>query len=68
MNIGGVPVCFFAMVVFEYADTCPDPNKRRVYISLLDSVKLPKSILPSATRTTLYHALVRGYVSASISY
>ena len=62
MDIDDAPVCFFAMVVFEYGDDCPPPNTRRVYISLLDSVKLPKSYLPSASRTAIYHGLVRGYL------
>ncbi len=36
---------------------------KSTYLSLLDSVKLPKALLPSASRTAIYHGIVRGYES-----
>lgn len=62
IDIEGRPVCFFGLVVHEYGSDCPEPNKERAYISLLDSVKLPKNMLPSAYRTAIYHAITRGYL------
>lgn len=50
------------MIVHEYGPDCAEPNRNRVYISLLDSVKLPKMLLPSKVRTNVYHTLVRGYL------
>jgi E1A/CREB-binding protein len=35
---------------------------QRVYISLLDSVKMPKMVLPSKLRTHMYHTMLRGYL------
>lgn len=60
MDIEGRPVCFFGIIVHECGSDCPQPNTERVYISLLDSVKLPKTMLPSAYRTAIYHAVTRG--------
>ena len=48
MDIEGTPVCFFGMILHEYGEDCAEPNKGRCYLSLLDSVKLPKTMLPSA--------------------
>eukprot|EP00038_Savillea_parva_P020402 m.31245 g.31245 ORF g.31245 m.31245 type:complete len:913 (-) comp4786_c0_seq1:252-2990(-) len=62
MDIEGTPVCFFGMILHEYGEDCAEPNKGRCYLSLLDSVKLPKTMLPSAYRTAIYHAVVRGYL------
>lgn len=62
IEIEGCAVCFFGMTVQEYDDACPPPNARRTYLSLLDSVKLPKALLPSASRTAIYHGIVRGYL------
>lgn len=49
-------------MVHEYGDDCDEPNRNRVYISLLDSVKLPKQLLPSHSRTAAYHTVLRGYL------
>lgn len=62
MDIEGRPICFFGMIVHECASGTPQPNQDRVYISLLDSIKLPKTMLPSMYRTAIYHAVVRGYL------
>eukprot|EP00039_Didymoeca_costata_P016272 m.287898 g.287898 ORF g.287898 m.287898 type:complete len:900 (+) comp16368_c0_seq19:280-2979(+) len=62
MDVEGRPVCFFGMIVHECGNSTPEPNKNRVYISLLDSVKLPKSMLPSQYRTAIYHSILRGYL------
>lgn len=51
-----------SVIVHEYGPDCAEPNRNRVYISLLDSVKLPKMLLPSKTRTNIYHTIVRGYL------
>lgn len=56
------PVCFFSIIVHECGSDAPEPNRDRVYISLLDSIKLPKSILPSRFRTMIYHTVTRGYL------
>lgn len=56
------PVCFFSIIVHECGSESPEPNRNRVYISLLDSIKLPKSILPSRFRTMIYHTVTRGYL------
>jgi len=62
MDIEGRPIVFFGMIVHECGPETPQPNRERVYISLLDSIKLPKTMLPSMYRTAIYHAVVRGYL------
>eukprot|EP00911_Craspedida_sp_UC1_P000997 UC1_evm1s746 len=61
-EVQNAPVVFFGCVVHEYGVDCDDPNHLKVYISLLDSVKLPKTFFPSQARTALYHAVLRGYL------
>jgi E1A/CREB-binding protein len=58
-TIDGVDVILFAMYVYEYGDSCPNPNRRRVYISYLDSVFYFK---PKYYRTIAYHALIIEYL------
>ena len=62
--------CFSSFVIFvlflcDFDSFCTPithiHSTQRAYISLLDSVKLPKDILPSDARTALYQAMVRGY-------
>ena len=56
-QIEGVDVCFFGLHVQEYDDKCLAPNKRRVYIGYLDSVKF---FQPACLRTGVYHELIMG--------
>jgi len=58
-TIDGVDVILFAMYVYEYDDSCPAPNRRRVYVSYLDSVYY---FQPKCYRTVAYHALLIEYL------
>ena len=58
-TIDGVDVILFAMYVYEYDDSCPAPNRRRVYVSYLDSVNYFR---PKQYRTIAYHALIVEYL------
>ncbi len=57
----GLDVCLFALYVQEYGSDCPEPNKNRVYISYLDSVRYFESE-PRGHRSTLYHAVLVAYL------
>jgi E1A/CREB-binding protein len=57
-TMNGVDSLVFGMYVHEYADDCPQPNNRRVYISYLDSVKY---LNPPHLRTPIYHQLIISY-------
>jgi len=57
----GLDVCLFALYVQEYGSDCPEPNKNRVYISYLDSVRYFKSD-PPQHRSTMYHAILVAYL------
>ncbi|CAI2356261.1 unnamed protein product [Caenorhabditis sp. 36 PRJEB53466] len=56
--IDGEEVCFFAMDVEEYDNTCPEPNKGTINISFIDSVKF---FSPKQLRTGLYTELILAY-------
>lgn len=58
-KIHGVDVILFGMYVFEYDQDCPAPNRRRVYISYLDSAQYFE---PKCYRTVAYHALLVEYL------
>jgi len=58
-KIHGVDVILFGMYVFEYGHNCPAPNRRRVYISYLDSAQYFE---PKCYRTIAYHALIVEYL------
>jgi len=58
-KIHGVDVILFGMYVFEYGHSCPSPNRRRVYISYLDSAQYFE---PKCYRTITYHSLIIEYL------
>ena len=58
-QIHGVDVLLFGMYVYEYGQDCPAPNRRRVYISYLDSVHYFE---PACYRTTVYHSILVEYL------
>lgn len=58
-TIHGVDVILFGMYVFEYNQDCPAPNRRRVYISYLDSVNYFE---PKEYRTLSYHTIIIEYL------
>jgi E1A/CREB-binding protein len=57
----GLDVCLFALYVQEYGSDCPEPNRDRVYISYLDSVRYFQSE-PDQHRSTMYHAILVAYL------
>tara|TARA_B100000513_G_scaffold130012_1_gene58017 strand:- start:797 stop:1414 length:618 start_codon:yes stop_codon:yes gene_type:complete len=58
---GGLDVCLFALYVQEYGSDCPEPNKNRVYISYLDSVRYFESS-HAGHRSTVYHSILVAYL------
>jgi hypothetical protein len=58
-NIDGVDVCLFCLYVQEFDDTCPEPNRSKVYIAYLDSVEYFR---PRCVRTTVYHEILVAYL------
>eukprot|EP00536_Pseudo-nitzschia_multiseries_P008189 jgi/Psemu1/296830/fgenesh1_pm.204_\ len=58
-SIHGVDLLLFAMYVYEYGHECPAPNRRRVYISYLDSVQYFE---PKRYRSTAYQTVVIEYL------
>jgi E1A/CREB-binding protein len=58
-KIDGVDVLLFAMYVYEYGHDCPAPNRRRVYISYLDSVQYFE---PRMFRTVAYQSIITEYL------
>ena len=58
-NIGGVDVVLFALYVYEHGEDNPEPNKRTVYVSYLDSVHFMK---PRNMRTLIYHEILISYL------
>uniref|UniRef100_A0A7S1UT71 histone acetyltransferase n=1 Tax=Grammatophora oceanica TaxID=210454 RepID=A0A7S1UT71_9STRA len=58
-NIHGVDVILFGMYVFEYNHECPAPNRRRVYISYIDSVNYFR---PKTYRTLTYQTIIVEYL------
>eukprot|EP00984_Skeletonema_dohrnii_P021021 scaffold10395_cov134-Skeletonema_dohrnii-CCMP3373.AAC.5 len=58
-KIHGVDVLLFSMYVYEYGDECPAPNRRRVYISYLDSVRY---LTPAQYRTAIYQSVLIEYL------
>jgi len=58
-KIHGIDVLLFAMYVYEYDQNCPAPNRRRVYISHLDSAQYFE---PKCYRTTVYQSILMEYL------
>jgi E1A/CREB-binding protein len=58
-KIDGIDVLLFAMYVYEYGHDCPAPNRRRVYISYLDSVQY---FQPAPFRTVAYQSVITEYL------
>lgn len=58
-TIDGVDVILFALYVYEHGDDNPEPNKRVVYISYLDSVYFMR---PRRLRTFVYHEILIRYL------
>lgn len=58
-KIHGIDVLLFGMYVYEYGDECPGPNRRRVYISYLDSVRY---LEPASYRTIIYQTVIMEYL------
>ena len=58
-EIENVDVAIFAFHAQEYDDACPQPNRRRVYISYLDSVNF---FQPRELRSELYFEILLGYI------
>ena len=58
-TIHGIDVLLFAMYVYEYGQECPAPNRRRVYISYLDSVKYFE---PKRYRSIAYQSILVEYL------
>lgn len=58
-KIHGVDTLLFALYVYEYGHNCPAPNRRRVYISYLDSVQYFE---PKCYRTAAYHTILIEYL------
>mmetsp|Transcript_27292 Transcript_27292/g.65375 ORF Transcript_27292/g.65375 Transcript_27292/m.65375 type:complete len:761 (-) Transcript_27292:1337-3619(-) len=56
---GGLDVLLFVMYVYEYGQESPSSNRRRVYISYLDSVKY---FQPKRFRTVAYQSLIVEYL------
>jgi len=58
-NLDGVDVILFGLYVYEHDEKNPEPNKRSVYISYLDSVHYMR---PREMRTFIYHEILISYL------
>jgi len=58
-KIHGVDALLFSMYVYEYGHDCPAANRRRVYLSYLDSVQYFE---PKCYRTVAYQAILVEYL------
>lgn len=57
----GKDICLFSLYALEFGADCPLPNRGRVYIAYLDSVRY---FQPARLRTALYHEVLVSYLSA----
>lgn len=68
-NRDGVDLCVYCLYVQEYGDEAPEPNRKCIYLSYLDSVKYlePEEVQAAgravALRTMIYHEVLLGYLS-----
>lgn len=58
-NLDGVDVILFGLYVYEHNEDNPEPNKRTVYVSYLDSVHYMR---PRKMRTFIYHEILISYL------
>lgn len=58
-RIDGIDVCLFCLYVQEFDESCPEPNKSRVYIAYLDSVEYFR---PRRLRTDVYYEIIISYL------
>ena len=58
-ELDGVDVILFALYVYEHGEDNPEPNKRAVYVSYLDSVHFMR---PRKLRTFVYHEILISYL------
>ncbi len=58
-NLDGVDVVLFGLYVYEHDEKNPNPNKRTVYVSYLDSVHYMR---PRSMRTFIYHEILISYL------
>ena len=58
-NLDGVDVILFGLYVYEHDDKVPEPNKRSIYLSYLDSVHYMR---PRKMRTYIYHEILISYL------
>lgn len=58
-NLDGVDVILFGLYVYEHDESNPEPNKRTVYVSYLDSVHYMR---PRKMRTFIYHEILISYL------
>ena len=70
-NLDAVDVCLMAIYVQEYDGDCPEPNRRRIYLSYLDSVKYfrPDNVTVAtgencALRTYVYHNILIAHLDS----
>mmetsp|Transcript_21885 Transcript_21885/g.70458 ORF Transcript_21885/g.70458 Transcript_21885/m.70458 type:complete len:1167 (-) Transcript_21885:418-3918(-) len=59
-EIDGIDVLLLALYVYEYGADAPKPNRRRLYVSYLDSVSY---LRPKTARTAIYRSILVGYLA-----
>ncbi|KAK2080334.1 hypothetical protein QBZ16_000187 [Prototheca wickerhamii] len=68
-TVDGVDLCLYCLYVQEYGDDAPEPNRKTIYLSYLDSVKYfqPEDVAAAgwgvALRTLVYHEVLLGYLA-----